>query len=61
MELKPFSFKSKDASISIVCKESLLEDSEYAVFSLKCEQPLKPHIFSVLQMDFLAETSQWSC
>ena len=62
IKIEPVSFKSeKDTCVSIVCKEVLLAGSACEILSLNHEQFLKPNAFSVLQMDFLAETSRWSC
>lgn len=61
IKIEPVSFKSeKDTCIPIVCREGLLADSECEILPLNREQFLKPNSFSVLQMDFLAETSRWS-
>lgn len=60
MELNLSSLK-KDTYIIIVFKDLLCGGSECKVFSLKFKQFLTPNTFSVLQMDFLAETSLWSC
>ena len=62
IKIEPVFFKSeKDTWTPIVCKEVLLAGSACEMLPLNHEQFLKPIAFSVLQMDFLAETSQWSC